>query len=167
MAESLRARAQLLLSQLTDLVCFELTQNASTIVEWPNEVFKLIIDNVVEQGDEPVLLFRLDETLKLQLGEQALRVVALALDDLDSERLAADLVHRPHSRLAYLLDYMVLVELAGEALGLHQLPHQTLAVRFLREKQPKSLLPLWMQVADRINQERHLEPLTRRRGEAQ
>ena len=124
----MRAGAQLLLSQPTNLVCFELTQNASTIVEWPNKVFKLIIDNVVDQGDEPVLLFRLDETLKLQLGEQALSVVSLALDDLDSELLAADLAHRLHSSEAYLFDYMVLVELAGEALGLHHLGHQSLSV---------------------------------------
>ena len=124
----MRARAHLLLSHLFDLVTFELSQKASTIVEWPNKVIKLIIDNVIEQGDEPFLLSRLDETLKLQLGEQALSVVALALDDLDSELLAADLAHRLHSSVAYLFDYMVLVELAGEALGLHHLRHQSLSV---------------------------------------
>ena len=145
----------------------KVTHNASKIVKWPDKVLKLIINNVIDQCNEPVLLLRLDETLKLHLGEQAGTVETLALDDLDGELLAADFAHRLHSRLADLLDYIVLIDLAGEALGLHHARHQTLATGLLREEQSQALVLLQMQAADWVYDEGGVELLARRRGEAQ
>ena len=121
---------------------------------------------MIEQFNQSVLLLRLDETLKLQLGEQAGTVETLALDDFDGELLAADFAHRLHSRLADLLDYIVLIDLAGEALGLHHAPHQTLATGLLREEQSEAFVLLWMQAADWIDDEGGIELLARRRREA-
>ena len=47
-AESLSARAQLALSQMTDLILCELIQNASKIVKWPDKAIKLTTSDVVE-----------------------------------------------------------------------------------------------------------------------
>ena len=122
---------------------------------------------MIEQFNQSVLLLRLDETLKLQLGEQAGTVETLALDDLDGELLAADFVHRLQSRLADLRDYIVLIDLAGEALGLQNAPHQTLATGLLREEQSEALVLLWMQTADWIHAKGCLELLARNRREDQ
>ena len=102
----------------------------------------------------------------MQLGEQAGLVVALALDDLDGKRFVGYLTHRLDGRLADLLDYVVLVELACEALRIHYLPHQILPGLNLREKQSEAFLPLLVQAADGVHDERRFKLLARRRREA-
>ena len=113
------------------------------------------------------MFFRIDLTLKLQLGELLIHLLFLALDDLHSELLAADLANRLDSRLTDLRDYIVLIKLVGEALGIqHDLQH-TLADGLLHEEQSKSPVQLWMQATNWIDDERRLILLARSRREAQ